>query len=170
MDQTTRQHIDNLRSNDPNQSYASFQYIIKLTQQPVDRADDVWDDLLVLLKSKDNHERASAAQVLSNLAKNDQKRMLKDLDKLMAVTMDERFVTARHSVQSLWKVGATSKYLQNKVVDRLSKRFRDCTTEKNCTLIRYYIIQVYRRVCDQLHDEKIKDYLGLWKDLVKGKK
>jgi hypothetical protein len=38
MDQIARQHPDNLHSNDPNQRYASFQCIIKLTRQPVDGA------------------------------------------------------------------------------------------------------------------------------------
>jgi len=40
---------------------------------------------------------------MSSLAKSDPKRMLKELDTLFAVTRDERFVTARHSLQSLWK-------------------------------------------------------------------
>jgi len=188
MDQTTRQQLDNLRSKDPASRYTSFQYIIKLTQQPVDWAYEVWDDLLTLLKSKDNHERAIAAQVLSNLTKSDpEQRMLKDFDKLMAVTRDERFVTARHSLQSLWKVAAAGKLLQKKVVDGLSKRYRECIDEKNCTLIRYDIIQVLRRIYDQVNDENIKEislalieeeedqkykkkYSGLWKDILKAGK
>jgi hypothetical protein len=69
--------------------------------------------MLALLKIGDNHQRAIAAQALSNPAKSDHKlRMLKDFDKLMAVTKDERFVTARHSLQSLWKVGTAGKELQ----------------------------------------------------------
>jgi hypothetical protein len=113
--------------------------------------------------------------------------MLKDFDKLMAVTKDERFVTARHSLQSLWKVGAAGEELQKKLIDGLSKRFMECVTEKNGTLIRYDIIQVFRRIYDQVNDEKIKDislalieteddqkyrkkYSGLWKDLVKASK
>jgi hypothetical protein len=188
MDQTTRQHLDNLHSNDPNQRYASFQYIIKITQQPVDWTYEVWDDMLALLKTGDNHQRTIAAQVLSNLAKSDHKlRMLKDFDKLMAVTKDERFVTARHSLQSLWKVGTAGKELQKKLMEGLSKRFRECVTEKNGTLIRYDIIQVFRRKYDQVNDEKIKDislalieteddqkyrkkYSGLWKDFMKAGK
>jgi hypothetical protein len=185
MDQTLRQEFANLHGKDPNQRYASFQYIIKLTQEPVDWAYYVWDDLLALLRSKDNHERAIAAQLLSSLAKSDpEKRMLKDLDRLMAVTKDERFVTARHSLQSLWKIGAANKELEKEVVNRLSKRFRECTVEKNCELIRYDILQVFRRIYDYSPDEALlakalslieteddpkyrKKYSGLWKDLLK---
>jgi hypothetical protein len=87
MEQATKQHLDNLRSNDPSQRYTSFQYIINLTQQPVAWAYEAWDKLLALLKSGDNHERAIGVQVLSSLAKSDpEQRMLKDIDKLMAVT------------------------------------------------------------------------------------
>ena len=185
MEQATKQHLDNLRSNDPNQRYTSFQYIINLTQQPIAWAYEAWDKLLALLKSGDNHERAIGVQVLSNLAKSDpEQRMLKDIDKLMAVTKDEKFVTARHSLQSLWKVGAANKELQTKVLDGLSKRFRECKTEKNYTLIRYDIIQVFRKIYNEVYDEKIKNmsfslieteedekykkkYSGLWKDVLK---
>ena len=88
MNKTTRQEFTNLYGKDPNQRYASLQYIIKLTQQPVDWTCEVRYHLLALLRSKYNHERAIAAQLLSSLAKSDpERRMLKDLDRLMAVTI-----------------------------------------------------------------------------------
>lgn len=185
MDQTTREHLNNLHSNDADRRYASFQYIINLTNQPVDWAYEVWDDLLNLLRTGDNHQRTIAVQVLSTLAKSDtEKRMLKDLDQLLVVTKDEKFVTARHSLQSLWKVAVVSDDLKKKVVDNLSKRFDECITEKNYTLVRYDILEVFRKIYDQVHDDKLKDtalalihkednvkyrkkYAGLWKDLLK---
>jgi uncharacterized protein YciI len=58
----------------------------------------------------DNHRRAIAAQLLCNLAKNDPEgRMLGDFSALMEVTKDNRFVTARHCLQSLWKIGMAGK-------------------------------------------------------------
>jgi hypothetical protein len=185
MDQTTKQHLGNLHSKDANLRYASFQYIINLTKQPVDWAYEAWDDLLVMTKTGDNHQRTIAVQVLSNLAKSDPKqRMLKDIDKLFTVTKDEKFVTARHALQCLWKIGVVNKEFQEKVVDRLSKRFKECVKEKNCTLIRYDISEVFRKMYDQEADEKVKDtslaliqteddlkyrkkYMGLWKDVLK---
>jgi len=71
----------------------------------VDWAYEVWDDLIEMLSDKDNHVRAIGAQVLCNLARSDPKgRMLKDFEKLLVVTRDERFVTARHTFQAIWKV------------------------------------------------------------------
>jgi hypothetical protein len=73
------------------------------------------------LRHKDNRRRAIAAQILCNLAKSDPKqRMLKDFDALLTVTKDERFVTARHCMQSLWKVGVAGKDQQQKLVDGLA--------------------------------------------------
>lgn len=177
-----------LHSNDADSRYASFQYIINLTMQPVDWAYEAWDDLLNLLRTGDNHQRTIAVQVLSNLAKSDpEKRMLKDFDQLMIVTKDEKFVTARHSLQSLWKVAVVNEALKKKVEDNLSKRFDECSTEKNCTLVRYDILEVFRKIYDQVNDDRLKDraltligkeddvkyrkkYTGLWKDLLKGTK
>jgi hypothetical protein len=136
----------------------AFESILKRTDKPVDWAYEAWDELLANLTDKDNHNRAIAAQVLCNLAKSDPKnRMLKDFDKLLAVTKDERFVTARHCMQSLWKVGVAGKAQQKIYVDGLERRFRECITEKNCTLIRYDILQSIRNVYDTVKDESLKD-------------
>ena len=70
------------------------------------------------LTHKDNHVRAIASQVLANLGKSDPKgRMFKDFDKLLNVTRDEKFVTARHCMQNIWKVGLGGKKAQKLVVD-----------------------------------------------------
>ena len=185
MDQVTKQHLTNLQSKDANLRYASFQYLIQLTKQPVNWSYEAWDDMIDLTINGDNHQRTIAVQLLSSLAKSDpKKRMLKDFDKLLAVTKDEKFVTARHSLQSLWKVAVVNPEYQKKVIDGLSKRFKGCISEKNCTLIRYDILVVFRKIYDQVMDQKIKEislalikteddpkyqkkYMGLWKNVLK---
>ena len=157
MDRTTQSHLVNLWSTDRQLQNEAFTFILKQTDQPVDWAYEVWDELLANLTHKDNHNRAIAAQVLSNLAKSDPKnRILKDFEKLLAVTKDERFVTARHCMQSLWKVGMAGKKQQKVYVEGLEYRFRECRTEKNCTLIRYDILQSMRNVYDAIKDENIR--------------
>jgi hypothetical protein len=83
--------------------------------------------------------------------------MQKDFAALLAVTKDERFVTARHCMQALWKVGVAGKKQQKLVVDGLAGRFAECITEKNCTLIRYDILQSLRNIYDVVKDEKIRE-------------
>jgi hypothetical protein len=157
MDKLTRTHLDNIHSKDKELQNKAFFYILNITEKPVDWAYDVWDEMMTGLRNGDNHVRAIAAQVLCNLAKSDpKKRIIKDFDNLLEVTKDERFVTARHCMQALWKVGAAGKEQQKIYMEGLERRFKECITEKNCTLIRYDILQSMRNVYDVAKDEKIK--------------
>ncbi len=157
MDKLTRTHLDKIRSKDKELQNKAYFYILNVTEKPVDWTYDVWDEMVAGLKHADNHVRAIAAQVLCNLAKSDPKeRILKDFNALLAVTKDERFVTARHCLQSLWKVGAAGNKQQKIYMEGLEHRFKECITEKNCTLIRYDILQSMRNVYDAVKGEKIK--------------
>ena len=158
MDKTIRTQIDNIRSKNGEIQNKAYSYILEKTDKPITWAYEVWDEMIDGLADKDNHVRAISAQVLSNLAKSDPKnRMLKDFDKLLAVTKDERFVTARHCMQALWKVGVAGKKQQKVYMDGIEQRFNECIDEKNCTLIRYDILQSMRNVYDSVKDEKIKE-------------
>ena len=158
MDKTTRTHLSNLWSEDRQLQNDAFFAILKATDKSIDLAYEAWDELLSNLTHKDNHNRAIAAQVLCHLAKSDPKNnMLKDFGALLTVTKDERFVTARHCMQALWKVGVAGKKQQKIYVDGLERRFKQCITEKNCTLIRYDILQSMRNVYDAVKDEKIRE-------------
>jgi hypothetical protein len=158
MDKLTRTHLDNIRSKDKELQNKAFFYILNVTEKPVDWAYDVWDEMVAGLTHKDNHVRAIAAQVLCNLAKSDpRERILQDFEALLEVTRDDRFVTARHCMQALWKVGVAGKKQEKIYMDGLEQRFHECITEKNCTLIRYDIAQSMRNVYDAVKDEKIKE-------------
>jgi hypothetical protein len=158
MDEITRTNLDNLHSSDRDLQNTAFFSVLEMTNQPVDWAYEVWEELVQALNHKDNHQRAIAAQVLCNLAKSDpENKMLQDFDMLLAVTKDERFVTARHCLQSLWKVGVAGKVQQHMVVDGLASRFNECIAEKNSTLIRSDIIQALRNVYDAVQDEEIRE-------------
>ena len=136
----------------------AFRQILELTSEPVDWAYDVWDEVLEQLTDKNNRNRSIAAQVLCNLAKSDpSQKMLRDFPALFDVVNDERFVSARHALQALWKVGCISKKHQEILVAALEKRFWDCVTHKNCTLIRYDIIECLRKLFDAVQTEEIRD-------------
>lgn len=158
MNEVTRTNIENIRSEDKDLQNAAYSAVIEATDKPVDWAYEVWDAMVADLRHKDNHVRAIAAQVLCNLAKSDpENRMLKDFDALLAVTKDERFVTARHCLQSLWKVGVAGKPQQQTYLEGLSNRFKECAAEKNCTLIRSDIIQSLKNVYELVNDDAIKE-------------
>jgi hypothetical protein len=158
MDKMIRTHLDNIRSEDGQVQNRAYSYLMEKTEKPVDWAYEAWDELIEGLRHKDNHVRAIAAQLLANLAKSDpQGRMFKDFDKLLAVTKDERFVTARHCLQCIWKVGLAGKNAQIMVVKGLEKRYKECIDEKNCTLIRYDIIVDLRSLYTSTTSSEIKE-------------
>lgn len=163
MDAVTRTQLGNLWSKDRDLQNQAFTAILDATDKPVDWAYEAWDQLVASLKSKDNHDRAIAAQVLCNLAKSDpEKRMIKDFDALLAVAKDERFVTARHCLQALWKIGVAGEAQCEKYVSGLEHRFQECAAEKNCTLIRYDILQSLRNVYDVVYDESLRAKAQDW--------
>jgi hypothetical protein len=158
MDKKIRTHLDNIRAEDGDLQNKAYTFLLDVTEKPVYWAYEAWDELIEGLSHRDNHVRSISSQVLANLAKSDPKgRMFKDFDKLIAVTKDEKFVTARHCLQSIWKVGLAGRKQGRLAANGLKKRFQECAAEKNRTLIRYDIIQGLRNLYDATTDEKIKD-------------
>lgn len=135
----------------------AFGQVIKLTSEPVSWSYEVWDEVLRQLTDKHNRNRSIAAQVLCNLARSDpEDRMKRDFPALFDVVRDERFVTARHAMQAMWHVGCVGKPQQKRVMTALEERFSECVTHKNCTLIRYDIIECLRKLFDVVQDEAIR--------------
>jgi HEAT repeat protein len=159
MDEKTRTSLEAIHRQDRERQNEAFVALLEASEQPVDWAYGAWDELLAGLRDPDNHVRAIAAQILCNLAarSDPERRLLRDFDALLAVTKDERFVTARHCLQALWKIGVAGKEQQRIVVEGLSRRFAECGVEKNGTLIRYDIIQDLRNLFDAVQDEPIRE-------------
>lgn len=156
MDKEVKEAFMKSKSKNKQESYEAYLYILQATEKQVDWAYEVWDDLLDGLTDKDNHQRSRAAQYLANLAQSDpENRMLTDLPRLWEVTKDEKFVTARHSLQSFWKVGLGGAEQRDKVMEYMVDRFKT-TDEKNYTLIRFDILQNMKHLYDELGDEAIK--------------
>ena len=150
--------FDDLWAKDRQKQNLAFTAVLAETVEPVDWAYAVWDDLVLHLASKDNHDRAIAAQVLCRLAKSDpDARLDRDFDALFAVTRDERFVTARHTLLALWEVGVAGPWQRERLLGALRDRFKACSSEKNCTLVRYDVAVVLKRVHDITADESVKE-------------
>ncbi|MHA0858256.1 hypothetical protein [Paenibacillus sp. CMAA1364] len=157
MDSITRTYFDHLEAEDKNLQYEAFNHIIVVTEDEVNWAYEVWDQFVGWLTDKDNHRRARATQILSSLAISDpEQRMLKDFPALWQVTKDPKFVTARHSLQSIWKVGLAGSEQKDIVIQHMVDRFKNGTHEKHYTLIRYDMIQGLKKLYDKLQDEGIR--------------
>src|SRR4051794_7955268 len=138
--------MNDLKSSDKDRQNQAYQALLEMTDERVDWAYELWDDLLRLTAKGDNRQGSIAGQLLSNLAKSDpEARIVRDAERLIALTRDERFVTARHVLLSLRKIAIVGDRQRKAIVDGLARRFKECSGEKNCTLIRYDIQGVLRR-------------------------
>ncbi|TQR17483.1 hypothetical protein [Psychrobacillus soli] len=157
MDHKIQTYFENLEAKDKELQYEAFGNIKAATKEKVDWAYEVWDQLIEWLTDPDNHRRSRGAQFLANLAISDpEKRMLGDFSAIWEVTKDPKFVTARHSLQSIWRVALAGQKQKEMVINSLVDRFENGTHEKNYTLIRFDIIQALRNLYDETKDEKVK--------------
>lgn len=159
MDKLTRENLADIYSGDKAVQTAAYYFLMEATEKPVDWSYEVWDKMVETLGSPDNHQRAIAAQVLCNLARwsDPANRIQTDFPALLNVTKDARFVTARHCLQNLWKVGAAGKAQQQLLVDGLASRFNECGSEKNGSLIRNDIIEDFKKLYDLVKDETLRE-------------
>ena len=157
MDIQLQKNKSSLHKKNKDERNEAFQRLINDSQVEVSWAYEIWDDLVAMMKEGDDHQRSIAAQLLANLAKSDPEgRMVKDLDKIFDVTRDEKFVTARHTLQCLWKIAIVNKKLLSMVLERLTDRYTECISEKNCTSIRHEIIVVLKKIFDITKEELVE--------------
>lgn len=154
---SVRKNLNDVWADDAQIQTKAYFFLMKQTEQPVSWAYEVWGELLAGLTHHDNRVRAITAQIFGNLGQSDPKgRLLKDFEKLLAVTRDERFVTARHCLQNLWKVGLGGRQHQDLVMAGFSRRFADCEPEKAKSIIRADIIQGLKQLYQATTREQIK--------------
>ena len=95
--------------------------------------------------------------MLCNLAATDPSgRVLAQLDALMVVTRDPRFVTARHALLSVWRIGLAGDRQRAAAVAALAARYRASWDEKNGTLVRSDIVASLRRLYDAVPDPAVR--------------
>lgn len=158
MDKASRVLFEQSATGDKDARFDAYEQLLQITDQPVDWAYEVWDELLERLTHPDAHQRSRAAQYLAGLAKSDpENRMLTDFPRLWNVTYDEKTVTARHSLQAIWKVGLGGSLQQELVVRHFSGRFAACESEKHPTMIRGDLLEGLRKLYDATGDELIRD-------------
>ncbi|MCO8270451.1 hypothetical protein M1L60_07560 [Actinoplanes sp. TRM 88003] len=137
---------------------AAYESLMATTEQSVPWAGAVWDDVVGHLADRDNHNRAIAGQLLCNLAAHESSdRVLGDLPALIVVTKDPRFVTARHTLRSLWKIGLAGEKQRAGLLETLRVRYRDSFDEKNGTLVRSDLVESLRRLHDAVPDEAVSE-------------
>jgi len=175
MDSAIRQKFIELSSKDDKLRMDALQAILRITDEKVDWASEVWDELLQKLDDKNSYQRSIAIMVLCNLAKSDdENRMSEAIDRLLSHTRDEKFITSRQCLQYIWKIAVVNLTLKEKVVTHLEAQYKTCIQDKHYNLIRQDIIQSLKNIYDANGDEllldKIRMLLQLEDDLKNRKK
>ena len=156
MDKDVKRYMEDLVSSDDKVRMNALDAVLKLTDKKVAWVYDIWDDLFEMLEHENSFHRSIAIKVICNLAKSDSEdRLSKSIDFLLAHTKDEKFITSRQCIQSVWKVAVASKRSRKKVLGLLEKRFRECPDEKHYNLIRTDIIQSIKFIYDTEKDDKL---------------
>lgn len=157
MDKHTKALFAERESRDRDVAYQAIVGLFKMTEKPVTWAYEVWDPVVSELAHRDGHKRAFAAQLLARLAISDPDgRMLADFPKVAAVMKDEKTVTGRHTLQSLWRIGLAGPKQRNLVLRALEQRFHECAPEKNGTLVRTDVITALGKLCKATDDATIE--------------
>ena len=81
--------------------------------------------------------------------------MLNDFPKLWNMTYDEKTVTARHSLQAIWKVGLAGPRQKEWIIQFFTERFAACESEKHPTMIRGDLLEGLRKLYDAKEDERL---------------
>lgn len=72
----------------------------------------------------------------------------------------EKTVTARHTLQALWRIGLAGPTQKALVVDALETRFRECIGEENASLVRTDLITAMGRLASAVVDPHIEARAG----------
>jgi hypothetical protein len=156
MDKEVKKYIDDLSSTDDQTRLKALQTLLKMTETPVDWVYEVWDSLLEKLKNENSYQRSIGIMLLCNLAKSDREDRLKlSLDRLLAHTKDEKFITSRQCIQNIWKAAATTRANREEVLKHLEKRFMECEQEKHYNLLRQDMIQSFVMLNQHTEDRKL---------------
>jgi hypothetical protein len=142
MNKNIQKHIEDLGSTDDKIRLDALQNLLKVTESKVDWVYEVWDYLLNKLDHENSYQRSIGIMMLCNLAKSDiENRLATSIDRLLAHTKDEKFITSRQCIQNIWKIATANMSNREKVVKHLEKRFVECVEEKHSNLLRRDIIQ-----------------------------
>lgn len=144
-------------SDDRQAAYDAFVELMRLAEKPVAWSYDVWDRMVGDLSHAEGHVRAFAAQMLAHLALSDpEDRMRGDFAALAGVMRDEKTVTARHTLQSIWRVGLAGEDRLALVLDALAERFRDSASERHGSLVRTDVITSLGRLSSAVNDPAVE--------------
>jgi hypothetical protein len=148
--------LDNLGAVDDRVRFEALESVLRLTEDRVAWADEAWDEMAAKLEDPNSFQRSIGIMVLCGLAKSaPEARVRETLPLILRHTRDEKFITSRQCLQSVWKLAAAHDSLAGSVLDHLETRFRECVDEPHANLLRRDVIASIRAIYDETHDPAV---------------
>lgn len=155
-------YLNELSLKDNTTRKQAFDELLKLTESKVDWADEAFNVLAPKLESPNSFQRSIAMMLLSNLAKSGiENRMADILPAYLARLDDEKFITARQSIQACYKAAICCYSKRDEIINRLFSLYnssRHIATHAN--LIQKDIVTslytIYKECPDSVDAEKLK--------------
>ena len=153
--------MEMLSLKDDTARYSAFQELLTITDSPVPWFDQYRSLLMEKLSDENSYQRSIGLMLLCNLAKNDTHHEYRQiLDLLMPLINDEKFITERQYLQSIWKVAIVNEEYSKRIVPQLEKEFYDCLSKKHSNLLRQDIIESMIKILEKMPTQEIKDTIG----------
>ena len=151
--------FENLASKDDKVRYPSFIKLQEITDSKVKWIYTKWFMLVEKLSSENSYQRTIGLTLLANLCKNDhEQRIANIIDEYLNHFNDEKFITARLCIQSVWKIAVTNNNLRRKIIDSLENSYRENIHLKtHPNLIRQDIVDSLEKIMTGTKDERVKE-------------
>lgn len=122
MNENVRILMDGVGSKNNKIRKEALDTLLDLTEEKVEWVYEIWGTLVDKLYSENSYQRSIGVFLLSNLAKSDYKhRFYEVIDRYLELMEDEKFITARQTIQSSWKVAVELKNLTDRITKYLLK-------------------------------------------------
>lgn len=166
MDTQIQRYFEDLNAKNNTIRKQAFDALMTLSEAKVSWADEAFDILAPKLDCTNSFQRSIGMILLSNLAKSGIENKLSEIiERYLSHLDDEKFITARQSIQACYKAALCCDSIRKQVVNRLFSLFsssRHLTTHAN--LIQKDIVtslfNIYKECPDSVDAEELKTYIA----------
>lgn len=162
----------NLNSKDNKVRLKALEELMKITSEKVDWIYDKWNILVDKLDSENSYQRSIGMFLLSNLTKSDiENKFFSIMERYLGLMEDDKFITARQSIQNSWKVAIVSNKHGKLIIDHLEKMFvSNKHLAKHSNLIRQDIMSSLVKSYDNSKNEETLNLINMLIQLENDKK
>jgi hypothetical protein len=134
--------MERLKSAKDDERYSALTELLAITEEKVPWFAEYREELAAKLADANSYQRSIGAMLLANLAKSEGKKgeFGKLLPALMGLVDDEKFITERQYLQSVWKVALVDPAYEKQIVAQLRAEFAACAAKKHANLLRLDIV------------------------------